>query len=96
MIVDLEKSDFKPIKCPLVADKPKLEKDQPFILPDSLVKPGTFVIRNCVIKDGKSYEYEKKFLRAGPRATQYFDTNNVVADVVCLGSICPGTNTVIR
>ena len=39
---------------------------------------------------------EKKYLRAGPRATQYFNPRDVNADIVCLGKVCPGINTVVR
>lgn len=35
-------------------------------------------------------------MRAGPRATQYFDPKTVRADIVCLGKVCPGTNNIIR
>lgn len=35
-------------------------------------------------------------MRAGPRATQYFDPKTVRADVVCLGKVCPGVNNIIR
>lgn len=35
-------------------------------------------------------------MRAGPRATDFFDHTQVQADIVCLGGVCPGINTVIR
>ena len=35
-------------------------------------------------------------MKAGPRGTQYFDPSEVRADIVCLGGMCPGLNTVIR
>ena len=35
-------------------------------------------------------------MRAGPRATQYFDSKTVRADIVCLGKVCPGINNIIR
>jgi hypothetical protein len=65
-------------------------------MPDSLVPPGEFVIQNCVFRAGQSIETEKKFMRAGPRSTQYFDPKTVRADVVCLGKAAPGINNLIR
>ena len=35
-------------------------------------------------------------MRAGPRNTQFFDPSKVKADVVVLGKLCPGINTIIR
>ena len=35
-------------------------------------------------------------MRAGPRATQYFDPATVRADIVCLGKVAPGINNIIR
>lgn len=35
-------------------------------------------------------------MKAGPRATQYFNPQDVRADIVCLGGLCPGMNTVVR
>jgi 6-phosphofructokinase 1 len=35
-------------------------------------------------------------MRAGPRNTQFFDPKKVRADIVCLGKLCPGINTIIR
>jgi hypothetical protein len=35
-------------------------------------------------------------MRAGPRATQYFDPLTVRADIVCLGKVAPGINNIIR
>ena len=58
--------------------------------------PGEFVIRNCVFKPGRTLELEKKFMRAGPRGHQFFDPNDVRADIVCLGNMSPGLNTIIR
>ena len=43
-----------------------------------------------------SIETEKKFMRAGPRATQYFDPRTVRADIVVLGKCAPGINYIIR
>ena len=63
---------------------------------EALVHPCSFVIKNCLFKSGQTIEYERKFLRAGPRSTQFFDPFKVRADIVSLGEICPGINTVIR
>lgn len=35
-------------------------------------------------------------MRAGPRNYQFFNPNEVKADIVTLGKLCPGINTVIR
>ena len=35
-------------------------------------------------------------MRAGPRGSEFFNPDEVRADIVCLGGICPGMNTVIR
>lgn len=35
-------------------------------------------------------------MRAGPRNTQFFDPAEVRADIVVLGKLCPGINTLIR
>jgi hypothetical protein len=35
-------------------------------------------------------------MRAGPRNTQFFNPKEVRADIVVLGKLCPGINTVIR
>ena len=35
-------------------------------------------------------------MKAGPRATQYFQPSEVRADVVCLGKVTPGINNIIR
>jgi 6-phosphofructokinase 1 len=35
-------------------------------------------------------------MRAGPRGGEYFNPSEVQADIVCLGNVCPGINTVIR
>lgn len=49
-----------------------------------------------MFKAGQSLQVEKKFLRAGPRSTQYFDSTKVVADIVVLGKVVPGINNIIR
>lgn len=35
-------------------------------------------------------------MRAGPRNTQFFESSEVRADIVVLGKLCPGINTVVR
>jgi 6-phosphofructokinase 1 len=35
-------------------------------------------------------------MRAGPRSGEFFKPSEVKADIVCLGNVCPGINTVIR
>lgn len=35
-------------------------------------------------------------MKAGPRGSIYFDPEDVRADIVCLGHISPGMNTVLR
>lgn len=96
LIVDLQLHDVSTYPCPLVAARAKRHKDEPFLVPDSLVKPGEFVIQNCVFRSGQSVETEKKFMRAGPRSTQYFNHKEVVADIVCSGKVAPGINNIIR
>jgi len=96
LIIDLQINNPKTYPCPLVAKNTKIHKNEPFLHPDSLVKPGEFVLQNCVFRAGQSIETEKKFMRAGPRATQYFLPSNVRADIVCCGKIAPGLNNIIR
>jgi len=79
-----------------VAHKVKRHKNDPFLLPVSLIEPGEFIIQNCVFRAGQSIETEKKFMKAGPRSTQYFHSGNVRADIICLGRATPGINNVIR
>ena len=40
LIVDLEIKNPKTYPCPLVAHKVKRHKDEPFLLPESLIEPG--------------------------------------------------------
>lgn len=35
-------------------------------------------------------------MRSGPRASEFFHPEEVRADIVCLGGVCPGMNVVIR
>ena len=65
-------------------------------MPASLVKPGEFVIQNCVFRAGQSIETEKKFMRGGPRASQYFNVKDVRADIVIFGKVAPGINNIVR
>ncbi len=44
LIVDLQIHEAKTYPCPVVAHKVKRHKDEPYLMPDSLVKPGEFVI----------------------------------------------------
>jgi len=60
------------------------------------VRPCEFVIQNCVFRAGQTIECEKKFMRAGPRSTQYFNSSDVRADIVCCGKVAPGINNLIR
>ena len=96
LIADLHVENPKTYPCPLVAFKPKKHWGEPFLMPESLVTPGEFVIQNCVFRAGQSIEAEKKFMKAGPRSTQYFKPEDVKADIVCLGKVTPGINNVIR
>jgi hypothetical protein len=96
LIADLQLHNPKTYPCPLLATRPKCHKDEPFLFPESLVKPGEFVIQNCVFRAGQNIETEKKFMKAGPRSTQYFDPKEVRADIVCLGKATPGINNVIK
>jgi 6-phosphofructokinase 1 len=96
LIVDLQVHNAKTYPCPLVAHSVKRKYGEPFLMPEALVRPGEFVIQNCVFRAGQNIETEKKFMRAGPRATQYFDPKTVRADIVCLGKVCPGINNIIR
>ena len=54
LIVDLQLNNVETFPCPLLAHQVKRHKDEPFLLPDSLVKPGEFVIQNCVFRAGQS------------------------------------------
>ena len=96
LIVDLEIKDFKTCPCPLVAEKNRTYKNEGFLFPEGLVQPGTFVIQNCMFRAGDSIETEKKFLRAGPRSTQFFCSKDVRADIVVIGKSAPGINIFIR
>lgn len=96
LIVDYQLNNVKTVPCPIVANEIKRKRGQAFLMPQSLVKPGEFVIQNCVFRTGQSIETEKKFMRAGPRSTQYFDPKEVRADIVCSGKATPGINNIIR
>jgi hypothetical protein len=96
LIVDLQIHNPPTYPCPLVAHHTKQHREEPFLMPEALVRPGEFVIQNCVFRAGQNIETEKKFMRAGPRASQYFDPSQVRADIVCLGKVCPGINNIIR
>lgn len=96
LIVDLQINEVKTYPCPLVAHEVKRRYGEPFLNPVSLVKPGEFVIENSCFRAGQSIETEKKFLRAGPRGTQYFNPKSVRADIVCSGKAAPGINNIIR
>ena len=52
LIVDLEVKDIKTFPCPLVASKNRMHKNEGFLFPEGLVKPGTFVIQNCMFRAG--------------------------------------------
>ena len=56
LIVDLQIENPKTHLCPLIAHKIKRHKDEPFLNPESLVKPGEFVIEDCVFRAGSSIE----------------------------------------
>lgn len=96
LIVDLQLVNFIPNPSPLLATKVKREKNEPFLAAETLVSPGQFVIKQCKFTPGNTLELEKKYMRAGPRASQFFKPSEVKADVVGLGGVCPGMNTVIR
>lgn len=96
LIVDLQIHEVRTYPCTIVATKNKMHKEEPFLLPDSLVRPGEFVIQNCCFRAGQTIETQKKFMRAGPRSTQYFDPADVRADIVCSGKATPGINNIIR
>ena len=44
IITDLQLHNPKTYPCPLVAKEVKRHRDQPFLMPEALVKPGEFVI----------------------------------------------------
>jgi len=54
LIVDYQINSVKTFPCPLLAHSVKRHKEQPFLMLDSLVKPGEFVIQNCVFRAGQS------------------------------------------
>jgi len=54
LIVDLQTHNPKTYPCPLVANKTKRRHGEPFLMPEALVKPGEFVIQNCVFRAGQT------------------------------------------
>lgn len=96
IIVDNGYDSFKTFPCPLICNGFRHKRNEPFLSKAALITPGEFVIKQCVFTPGRPLELEKKFLRAGPRATQFFNPADVHADIVCLGKVCPGMNTMIR
>ena len=50
LIIELQIHNPKTFLCPLVAKKIKIHKSEPFLNPESLVKPGEFVLQNCVFR----------------------------------------------
>ena len=64
--------------------------------PKSLTQPGTFVLNNARVLTGQLLYFSKKWLRAGPRSTIFFQPSQVRAAIVTCGGLAPGINTLIK
>lgn len=53
LIVDLELTEVNTYSCPIIAHKQKQYKEEPFLQPQAIVKPGAFLIKNCVFRAGQ-------------------------------------------
>lgn len=54
------------------------------------------VIVADIVRNSKQAHVSRAYVRAGPRATTYFNPSNVRAAIVTCGGLCPGLNNVIR
>ena len=96
LIVDLNLEDVKLYPNPIVAHKRKLTREDPFMDPEALTPPMSFVLHTTEVKSAQMISFTKKWLRSGPRATIYFHPLSVKAAVVSMGGMVPGVNTVIK
>ncbi|CAD8131465.1 unnamed protein product [Paramecium pentaurelia] len=67
-----------------------------FLPDDAFIYCGSYVINTAVFGPGKRIDQTKKWLRAGPRKSLFFDPKTVKAAIVTCGGLCPGLNVVIR
>ncbi|GLE09178.1 hypothetical protein PINS_up020769 [Pythium insidiosum] len=56
----------------------------------------TDVILGDIRRNGSQEAVSRAYVRAGPRATLFFDPTQVKAAIVTCGGLCPGLNNVIR
>lgn len=96
LIVELELEDVKMYPNPIIAHKRKLNKDEPFMSPESLTPSYSYVLQTTEVRIGDVESARKKWLRAGPRSTIYFHPASVKAAIVSMGGMVPGVNTVIK
>jgi 6-phosphofructokinase 1 len=54
------------------------------------------VIVGDIVRTSKQKNVSRAFVRAGPRATTFFEPQQVRAAIVTCGGLCPGLNNVIR
>lgn len=81
---------------PIIAHKTKKSREDPFMSPDALTLPYSFVLDTTEVRIGDVESARKKWLRAGPRSTIYFHPSSVKAGIVSMGGMVPGVNTVIK
>lgn len=96
LIIDLELDTVQMFENPIVAHKPKLTKDDPFLDPKALVEPLSFVLHTPELRTAQMLSFTKKWLRSGPRANIFFQPSEVKAAIVSMGGMVPGVNTVIK
>lgn len=62
----------------------------------SLVKPGSFCIKDYQFSSEGELKKADRYMKAGPKKYMYFRKNDVKAAIVTCGGLCPGLNVVIR
>lgn len=68
VIVDLGLEHVEMHLNPIVAHKPKLTKEDPFLDPKALVEPMSFVYNSSEFTTAQMLSFTKRWLRAGPRS----------------------------
>lgn len=96
LIIDLELRTCLTIKNPITQYGTKRKREEPYMNPQALTTPGTFVMNNARVYSGQLLFFSKKWLRAGPRENIFFHPSDVRAGIITCGGLAPGINTLIR
>lgn len=85
-----------PNRGPLSVVTEETRSDLPLVEPfHQFIDEKAYVIGDIVRKVGSASSC-RVFVRAGPRASLYFDPTTVKAAIITCGGLCPGLNNVIR